>query len=490
MSIAEAAAAVRAGELTSTSLVTACHERADALDALLGTYLTRFDETALQAGHAIDTAAGGGTMSGPLAGIPLAVKDFIAAREGPTTAQSVVHDPDWFRGRDARVVQLLRDAGAVILGKTTMAEHAAGRPDPVMPFPILRNPWDIRRWTGGSSTGTANGIAAGLFPAGLGTDTSGSVRIPAAMCGISGLRPTTGRVPMSGCLPASRTLDVIGPMARTAGDLAALLRVIAPQLPAEPVPESPALDGIRVGVPWSVLTDPDRGIDPGCLDSFRQALADLESAGVTIVDFDLADEIDRLIATTMLLMTRELYEVHRQNLSARWEAYGRSLRRLAAAGGSIGEDAYAAAGRYARRSATNLAGRMAGMAAVATPTWPTGAPLHRAGGGMPEQQFNLTAAWSATGFPVLSVPMGFDDNAMPVSLQLAGAADTDYRLLRIGAAYQQRTDWHTRRPSPDPAAIPDPVPDPDEGSDSDESHSIEQAGHMLTEAAATLMNTP
>ncbi|HXZ85567.1 MAG TPA: amidase, partial [Myxococcota bacterium] len=209
-------ARLRAGERSSVALVQDCLRSADALDARLGTYLARFDAAALESAAALDAELAAGHDRGPLHGIPLGIKDILAAREGPTTAQSLVLDPLWGAGRDARVVERLRAAGAVILGKTTTMEFAIGEPDREKPFPLPRNPWDLERSPGGSSSGTGNGVAAGLFPAGLGTDTGGSVRIPASFCGVSGHRPTFGLVPKTGCVPLGFSYDSIGPLARSA----------------------------------------------------------------------------------------------------------------------------------------------------------------------------------------------------------------------------------------------------------------------------------
>lgn len=486
MNVADLAESVRSQQRTAASVVGECYRAMDRLDPLLGSLLARYDESALAAARDIDIAAARGDPLGPLAGVPIGVKDFIATREGPTTGQSMVHDPGWYRNRDAEVVRRLRDAGTVIVGKTTMVEHAAGRPDPVKPFPIPRNPWDLRYFTGGSSAGTANGIAAGLFPAGLGTDTSGSMRIPAAMCGVSGLKTTRGLLPTDGCLPASKTLDVMGPMARSAADLSILLAVMSGSSPGA-VPSAPTdLCGTRIGVPWKLLTDPDRGVGADCLESFRRAAADLQAAGAEMVEFDLP-EIDRMIAATMTIMIYEMHQVHRKDLSTRWEDYGRSIRRLAAAGGLVTNDMYETAVAYGRRSATELVRRMQGLDTVATPTWPTSAPLYQADGGVPQQQLNLTAAWNATGFPALALPMGFDRSKMPVSLQLIGPPGSDPRLLEIGAVYQQNTTWHTYRPTHlDPAQPAPPVPDLDAGTDRTESETIDDIGRMLVDAATTL----
>src|SRR5690349_12603695 len=258
LTVEAAAAALRTGELTSGALTAACLARADALDPDLGTYLARFDDAALAAAAAADADLSAGVDRGPMQGIPVGMKDILAMPEGPTTAQSLVLDPAWGAGKEGPVVRRLKDAGAVITGKVTTMEFACGMPDFDKPFPIPRNPWDTSTWPGGSSSGTGNGIAAGMFLAGIGTDTGGSIRIPAAFCGTSGLMPTFGRVPKSGCVPLGFTLDHIGPLARSARDCAAMLGVIAGYDPSDPtcvdrpVPDFTAglggrLDGLRVG---------------------------------------------------------------------------------------------------------------------------------------------------------------------------------------------------------------------------------------------------
>src|SRR5439155_8221099 len=225
----------------------------------LGSFLARFPETALERAEQADKELAAGVDLGPLHGVPLGVKDILAASEGPTTAQSLVLDPAWAAGKDAPVVRRLRASGAVIVGKASTMEFAIGHPEESKPFPIPRNPWDPARWPGGSSSGTGSGVAAGFFLAGLGTDTGGSIRIPSAFCGVSGLMPTFGRVPKSGCAPLGYSLDHVGPLARSAWDCAAMLQSLAgfdesdPDSADRPVPDYLSalrtdLRGVRVGV--------------------------------------------------------------------------------------------------------------------------------------------------------------------------------------------------------------------------------------------------
>ena len=187
LTVTEAAAALRSRELSSVELTTTMLERADELDPQLGTYVTRFDETALAAAERADKAFADGTDLGPYQGIPIGIKDILADADGPTTANSLILDRAWADGKDSPVVGRLKGAGAVITGKLVTMEFATGAADATKPFPVPKNPWDLETWPGGSSSGTGNGVAAGLFYAGIGTDTGGSIRMPAAFCGTSGL---------------------------------------------------------------------------------------------------------------------------------------------------------------------------------------------------------------------------------------------------------------------------------------------------------------
>jgi aspartyl-tRNA(Asn)/glutamyl-tRNA(Gln) amidotransferase subunit A len=218
LTLTDAAMALREGTVTSVALTEAAIAAADAADETVGTYLTRFNEYALERAATADAELARGEDRGPLHGIPFGVKDILAMAEGPTTAQSLILDRSWGAGKDAPTVARVKAAGAVITGKTTTMEFACGIPDATKPFPIPRNPWNLDTWAGGSSSGTGSGVAAGMFLAGLGTDTAGSIRIPAAFCGVSGLMPTFGRVPKSGCVPLGYSLDHVGPMARSARD--------------------------------------------------------------------------------------------------------------------------------------------------------------------------------------------------------------------------------------------------------------------------------
>src|SRR4051812_47892602 len=297
LTITDAAAALRAGTLTAVELTTASLELADKLDPGMGTYIQRLDEQALASAAAADAALAAGDDPGPLAGIPLGIKDIISLTGSTTTAQSLILDPTWGDQGDAPVIARLRAAGAVFPGKVTTMEYAIGTPDPEKPFPIPRNPWDLQRWPGGSSSGTGSGISAGMFLGGLGTDTGGSIRCPAAYCGISGIKATFGRVPKSGCVPLGYSYDNIGPMARSVMDCALMLNVMAGYDATDPyvadvaVPDYTVgltgdLTGMRLAVD-KVHTVGRDVTDPAVLAALDAAIEVLVAAGATVEEISL-----------------------------------------------------------------------------------------------------------------------------------------------------------------------------------------------------------
>src|SRR5919112_2387235 len=259
LTIVEAAAWLRSGRITSVALTKTQLARIHATQDTLAAFILVMDEPALAAAQQADADFAAGIDRGPLQGIPIGVKDIIATKDAPSTANSRVLDPAWGRRDDATVVKKLRAAGAVIIGKMALHEYALGWPDPDTGFRIPKNPWDLSRTPGGSSTGTGAAVGGGLILAGLGTCTGGSVRGPASYCGISGIKQTFGRVSKEGCVHLGYSLDHIGPMARTARDCAIMLQVMAGHDPLDlcsvdtPVPDmlglmDGSLEGVRIGV--------------------------------------------------------------------------------------------------------------------------------------------------------------------------------------------------------------------------------------------------
>ena len=452
--IADAAARLRAGAVTSVELTRAAMARADAVDKDLGVYLHRRDDDALADAERADADFADGVDRGPLQGIPLGVKDVVATRDEPTTAQSLVLDPSWGHGVDAPVVARLRAAGAVLTGKTTTMEFAAGCPDAEKPFPVPRNPWDPEKWAGGSSSGTASGVATGCFLGGVGTDTLGSVRGPAAFCGVSGIKPTFGRVPKSGVVPLAWSFDHVGPLARSARDCALLLQVMAghdahdPTSVDAPVPDYTAaldgsVDGLRVGVERDHHTRLD-GVDPASVERFEAAVAVLEATGATTTEVSIPD-FDALKTASAVVALSEAFTYHRRNLQERWTDYGRDTRLILGAGALFSAADLRQAQRVIATARRRVDALLESVDVIVTPTAGTGAPF------VDGLAFPIllslpifTVVWDGLGHPALTVPMGFTDAGLPLGLQIVGRHWDEATVLRVGDAYQRDTDWHLR----------------------------------------------
>ncbi|MCC6435325.1 MAG: amidase [Acidimicrobiales bacterium] len=451
----EAAALLRAGELTSEALTEACFAVADRLDAELGTYIARYDETALAAAKLADEELAAGIDKGPLHGMPIGIKDIIACQEGQTTGQSLVFDPAFWAGEDAPVVARLRAAGAVITGKLTTMEYACGLPDPSKGYPTPRNPWDSSTWPGGSSSGSGSGVAAGMFLGALGTDTGGSIRMPAAFCGITGMKQTYGLVPKAGCLPLGVTLDHIGPMTRSTADAAAMLSVLAGYDGRDPsMPPGIAgadylaalsgdLAGVTVGVVRSLVGGPLD--DANLAGLFDDAVAVLSAAGATVVDVELPlwDEVGTACLVTAMT---EAFAFHEPWMKTRWEDYGAPTR--ASIGGAVLYTAadYAQAQKVRRVAMAKVAELYQEVDLIVHPTACAGAP---ALDGIEWDSFwkiLYTGYWNCTGTPSLSVPMGFTTTGLPLGLLINGKPLDDALVLRAGDAFQRSTTFHLELP--------------------------------------------
>jgi aspartyl-tRNA(Asn)/glutamyl-tRNA(Gln) amidotransferase subunit A len=458
LTVSDAAVQLRAGEITSTELTEAVLDRADRLDGQLGSYLARFDDAARAAAAAADRNFAAGVDNGPYQGIPVAIKDILADKDGPTTAQSLILDPAWGAGKDAPVVARLRAAGAVITGKSTTMEFATGLPDPSKPFPMPRNPWSLDHWSGGSSSGSGSGVAAGLFLAAIGTDTGGSIRGPSNYCGITGLKPTFGRVPKSGCTPLGYSLDHIGPMARSARDCATMLAVIAGFDPSDescadrPVDDyvtglDGSLAGVRIGVARAHHFPAES--DPALAPAFDAAVAVLEQMGADLVEVTLPYYEEMRTAVTVTSRAEAL-AYHRQDMIERWGDYFEATRIGVARGVMATGADYVQAQRVRRAAQRQLAELFRTVDAVVGPTSATPATAYadlRArmldGAVM---RLSFTSYWNAMGLPALVTPMGFNAGGLPLSLQIAGRPFDEALVLKVGDAFQQATDWHLRIP--------------------------------------------
>ncbi len=457
LTITDAAAAMRAGTLTSLELVEACFAHADALDGELGVYLHRLDDDARAAARAADEELAAGTDRGPLHGIPIGIKDIIATNEAPTTAQSLVLDPAWGAQGDAPVVARLREAGAIVMGKTSTMEFAIGMPDASKPFPVPRNPWNTDTWPGGSSSGSGAGVAAGFFLGALGTDTGGSVRIPAAFCGISGMKQTFGRVPKSGCAPLGYSLDHIGPLTRSARDCAAMLGVMAgadasdPTTADVPVPDylaalTGSVEGLRIGVERANHLDAP-GVLPEAVEAFEAAVSWFAGAGAILDEVEIS-RYEAIRNVGLITMRGEANSYHQSDLQSRWSDYGMYTNRFVAGGALVSASDYVQAQRFRSLAREQMAALMKPFDVLIMPTAGMGAPLVE---GLDDTSFMgwpvFTPFWNPLGLPVLSVPMGFTNDGLPLSLQIAGKPFDEATVFRVADAFQQATDHHLQVPS-------------------------------------------
>ena len=445
LTIDGAAALLAARELSARELVEGCLRRADELDPLLATFVSRDDDAALAAADRADRLFAAGTVRGPLQGIPLGIKDVLTTADLPTTAQSRALPDAWAPRRDAAAVARLREAGAVLVGKTSTMEFAFGVPDPATGFRIPRNPWDPERWSGGSSSGTANGVAAGLFLGGLGTDTGGSIRLPSAFCGITGLKPTRGLVPVDGCIPLAPSFDHVGPMARSARDCAHLLAALTGAPAAAPRTD---LSGVSLAVERANHVD-TAGVDAGAARAFDAAVATLEGLGARMTPVVLP-HYAALVAATQVVMLREAYAQHRANLRANWGDYGVHTRRRLMHGSFL-----TAADEKRARAVLAVASRVVGDVLAHHD-----AIVCLTAGGDPELVAELgveshlaaatltfTRIWNPLGAPALSLPIGVTGNGIPVGLQLVGRHGRDQDLIALAGAFQVADTCHLRAPS-------------------------------------------
>lgn len=454
----EAVDALHSGTATSVELVTEAIERANRT-ASMGWFHRRFDAAALERARDLDRRRAAGEDVGPLGGVPIVVKDLLATDDGPTTGGSGVLDPHWGDRGDGSAVRRLRAAGAVVLGKSTTSELGMGTPDPEPPpgIPVPRNPWDETRWTGGSSAGSAAAVAAGVVPAAVGTDSGGSIRMPAAFCGVTGLKPTYGRVPKDGVVPLAWTTDHVGPLAVSVADCALMLEVMAGWSVGDPasaevpvrawVPTRSAdLRGVRVGV--DCLSQSTGVIHPEQPGMFAAAVAVLAGAGADVVDVELP-YYDELAAAAIVTTLSEALAYHRRDLVERWTDFFVSTRRTIGLAAYFSGADYVQAQRLRRAAADSVAALWRDIDVIATPTASIVAtPYDRLPAFFESGEFFAVHAtyWNLLGNPAISVPMGYTGEHLPLGLQLVGPHFGEAAVLRAGAAYQDRTGWHRQLP--------------------------------------------
>ena len=456
-SIAQISQQLREGATTSVEITRQALDAIDRIDNRLNAFVLADREGAIRAAEQADRVLSSGNAAGPVTGVPVAIKDIIHMDGLPTRCGSPAY-PDEPRDQDAAVVARLREAGAVMVGKTTTHELACG-----VFSPPAANPWDTTRVPGGSSGGSGAAVAAGVVPMALGSDTGGSIRIPASVCGIAGLKPTFGRVSRAGVETLAWSLDHIGPLAATAEDCAAALQVLAGHDPADPPTEpSPppdysiqlgqGVDGLRLGI---MATPPFSPMQEDVEQAFRAAVEHLEGLGAAVVPLDIP-ELTFTLETEFAIVASEAAAYHRRLLRESPELISPGIRELFAIG-TIMPSAHYLKGLGTRRiirDALRRAFNRDRLDAVITPTLPATAALADQEmfdyGGMEEDvtssYVRTTAPFNLSGQPALTVPCGFDREGLPIGLQIAGRPFDEVTVLRIGAAYEATTTWSERRP--------------------------------------------
>jgi len=452
LTIAEAGAALRSGTLTSTALTRTILDRALALNDALGAYVVITEDAAMEQAAAADADFAAGIDRGALQGIPLAIKDIIAMKGAPTTANSRVLAPDWGHGTDAVVTDRLRAAGAVFVGKATTSEFACGLPDPDKGFPVPHNPWNVAHTPAGSSSGTGVATAAQLALGGLGTDTGGSVRGPACVNGHTGLKVTFGRVPKNGVVPLGFSLDSIGPMARSALDCALLLEVMAGYDAGDPnaakvdVPKYSELlaggvEGLKIALPVPYFFDHE-ALDPEQRSAVLAAVNQLVGLGATSDEIVLEHAAEAKDANH-IIMVGEAYAYHRDNLVHRWEEYGRFTRPTLGRGAFYTAADHVQANRFRTYWAEQVATVLGEYDVIITPSAPT--PAERADAMDASSRLakpGYTGHWNLCGLPAVAVPVGLSSSGLPLSMQVIGRPFAEATVLKVAHTLQQITEHH------------------------------------------------
>jgi len=461
-SMMDLARMIRAKEVSPVEVTQAHLDRIATLDGKLRAYITVMGDAALAAAKSAEAALVSSAVLGPLHGVPIGLKDLYCTRGVKTTGGSKVL-VDWVPEEDATVVSRLVGAGAIVLGKLNMHEFAYG-PEGLNPhYGTPWNPWDAttHRICGGSSSGSGAAVAAALCPGALGSDTGGSIRIPASLCGISGLKPTYGRVSRSGALPLSWSLDHVGPMCRTAADCALMLGAMAGYDPRDPttsvlpVPDYVAaltgvVKGLRIGL-----------IKPFFMDSsaapirraVEQAVKVLEGLGASVQDVTL-DKVRIAAGASTAIIATEAYAYHEEWIKKRSQEYGADVRERLRVGAFVSGKDYVNGQRARGILRDEVDALMAKLDVLLCPTTPIAAApvganevdINGEKHGVRPSLIRFTRPFNTTGHPAASIPCGFNDEGLPIGLHIIGRPFDEATVLRVADAYQRVTDWHTRRP--------------------------------------------
>jgi aspartyl-tRNA(Asn)/glutamyl-tRNA(Gln) amidotransferase subunit A len=460
MSLTSVARAIADKQVSSREVTQSCLDRIARWQPHLNAFMAIEAEDALEAADAADAALAKGARRGVLHGVPLAHKDMYYEAGKVVTCGSRIRR-DFVATTTSTALQRLKDEGTIRLGSLQMAEFAYGPTGHNVHYGPVHNPFALDRITGGSSSGSGSAVAARLTFAALGSDTGGSVRMPAHFCGVTGLKTTVGRISRAGAMPLSQSLDTVGPLARTAEDCAVLLRLMAGADPADPtaisgpIPDYAAaatesIRGLAIGVPNAFYVDDLDEEVAGALDA---TIAVLRREGADVVKVELPDQ-RQLSAASQLVLAVEAAAFHKRWMIERAQDYGPQVLMRLQNGLAIPGVSYLEALRWRGQALAAHVAAVANVDAVIAPVSPVPAPTIAESdvGNSPDAEAviqrltRFTRPINYLGLPALSIPCGFTRGGLPVGMQLIGRSFDEATLLRVGAAFQRATDFHERLP--------------------------------------------
>jgi aspartyl-tRNA(Asn)/glutamyl-tRNA(Gln) amidotransferase subunit A len=461
-SMGELARLVATKAVTPVEVVQAHLDRIGALDGTIKSYITVMGDSARAAARAAEATVMARETLGPLHGVPIGLKDLYCTKGVKTTGGSRILG-NWMPTEDATVVTRLAAAGGIMLGKLNMHEFAYGPEGLNAHYGTPWNPWDrtTHRICGGSSSGSGAAVAAGLCPGALGSDTGGSIRIPSSLCGLTGLKPTYGRVSRAGALPLAWSLDHVGPMCRSAADCALMLGAMAgydprdPSTSVLPVPDYAAaltgqVTGLRIGLLGRFFLEsagaPQR-------QATEQAVKTLEGLGASVREITL-EQMKHAAAASAAVISAESYAYHEPWLRTRAAEYGPDVRERLLVGAFVSGSEYLKGQRVRRLIRDEVDRALGDLDVLIAPTLPIAAVPVGAReveiDGKPQpvrpSLVRYTRPFNVSGHPVASVPCGFTVDGLPIGMQVIGRTFDEATVLRLADAYQRVTDWHTRRP--------------------------------------------
>jgi amidase len=464
LSLREVARRIAARELSPVDLTKHMLARIANVDPALKSYATVMGDQAMADARSAASEIAAGRYRGPLHGVPIAIKDLCWTK-GVRTMGGLAVRRNFIPTDDATVVKRLRAAGAVVLGKTNLSEGAAAGYNPAMDVPL--NPWNHDRWPGLSSSGSGVALAAGLCFGAVGTDTGGSIRMPASADGVVGLKPTYGRVSRYGVIAMAPSLDHVGPMAREVADVAILFDAMAGRDPQDPTslgepPISPGkailggVRGLRIGLDRNYAF---KGIDPGTARAIQIALKVLEDQGARIVEVRMPDVSD-VVQIWNTICSVEMAAAHAETYPRRAAEYGPYLRQFLAGGLAVKPEQLAASRKRRAALSEGLNALLATVDVMAgpasdSPAWPIThaqqvGPLvayHQAWGAAQPRSAEFTMPMDLAGVPAICLPCGFSPEGLPYSIQFTGRRLSEAMLCRVAYAYEQATDWRRRHPA-------------------------------------------